>query len=249
MNPRRIHEIVIRPFRDALLPIVTRGIEGGDGATWSARLAAAVALIVSLEGPDPRSEGYGALMKAILTEAEVRGENAVKRASVLAALPPLCEVLGLTMCRYLGRLLPLLCEWLPLWHEPTVQALALDAWIALIRVTWPRLAPHAPHMLAHLLCAYAATCTGAPPLPPSMFLSIVAGIGAPGRRGEGEEAPAWVEALSDSVDLQQAGISNGEQSQCRGGAIRMHDGLKHRFELAAGLLWQICDHAAAAENI
>lgn len=103
-----------------------------------------------LQGKDPRAPGYHALACTLLTEAERSAHVAARRLAFMPSAACLVSCMGLTTCRYLSRLMPLLLEWL---HAPDastrVQALALLG--AVLRATWPRVPAHAAALWRHLL--------------------------------------------------------------------------------------------------
>lgn len=135
--------------RDLLLDLAKRVLTGCDSAVWPEACAAAVALTATLEGREPRSEGYSMLMDNLLTETERQAHEPARAAPFLAAMQALAPTLGLLLVRHFARLMPLLLEWLHMEHGTTcLQACRCLA--AVTRVTWPRMPAHAAVLRRHL---------------------------------------------------------------------------------------------------
>ncbi|KAG2430769.1 hypothetical protein HYH02_013608 [Chlamydomonas schloesseri] len=136
--------------RDLLLDAARRLVTGCSEQLWPLACPAAVALTQRIEGKDPRAPGYHALACTLLAEAERGAHVAARRLAFLPAAASLVACLGLTTCRYLSRLMPLLLEWLHA-HDVVTRVQALGALGAVVRATWPRIPAHAAALWRHLL--------------------------------------------------------------------------------------------------
>lgn len=93
---------------------------------------------------------------AVLLDAgELGGHNPERAAAWLAAAPAMFPWLGLQLAAHFARLMPLLLGWCLAPAAP-VQAAALDALLAALRLTWPRAAAHAPAVWAVLRRVHAS---------------------------------------------------------------------------------------------
>ncbi|KAG2425374.1 hypothetical protein HXX76_013788 [Chlamydomonas incerta] len=136
--------------RDLLLDAARRLVTGCSEQLWPLACPAAVALTHRIEGKDPRAPGYHALACTLLTEAERGAHVAARRLSFMPPAACLVTCMGLTACRYLSRLMPLLLEWLHA-HDDATRAQALALLGAVLRATWPRVPAHAATLWRHLL--------------------------------------------------------------------------------------------------
>ncbi|PNG99881.1 hypothetical protein TSOC_014329, partial [Tetrabaena socialis] len=136
--------------RELLLEQARRMVVGCHEQVWRLACPAALALVRRIEGKDPRAGGYHRLASELLTEAERQGHLPARRLPFLAALRHLAPCLGLTLCRHLTRLMPLLLEWLHAWDAASREA-ALAALAEVVRATWVRAPAHAEVLWRHML--------------------------------------------------------------------------------------------------
>ncbi|KAG2493936.1 hypothetical protein HYH03_007867 [Edaphochlamys debaryana] len=136
--------------RELLLETARRAVVGCRGELWALACPAAVALTRRIEGKDPRAPGYHALAAELLSEMERTAHLPERRMPFMPAAARLVTALGLTTVRHLGRLMPLVLDWLHAPDAPTrIGALRLTN--AVVRATWPRVPAHAPALWRHVL--------------------------------------------------------------------------------------------------
>ncbi|KAK9803291.1 hypothetical protein WJX72_008564 [[Myrmecia] bisecta] len=143
----------LRWQRELLLDVAKRSISGCDERVWPAAAPTATALAIALEGKDPYAAGYDLIMRGMLEEGERHAHVPARRIVWLRAIQPLLQALALVNVRYLGRLLPLLLQWLQEFDRPSRTG-ALQALHCVIQQTWPRIPAHADLLWQHLQWAH-----------------------------------------------------------------------------------------------
>ncbi|GBF96650.1 hypothetical protein Rsub_09283 [Raphidocelis subcapitata] len=143
----------LRFQRELLLGRAAKLVVGCEAGSWETSLPAAVAVVRAIEPPgEPRAEGYHRLTRELLSEAERAAHKPRQRLVFMACLGLLLPRLRLYAARHLGRLAPLLLEWL-LSLDGRSRLAALGCWGALLRACWPRAGAHGQVVWRHLLAA------------------------------------------------------------------------------------------------
>jgi hypothetical protein len=106
----------------------------------------------SSKGGNPRSAALDALLQQLITEAERSGDKPDMRLTFLACLAVLLPAVRLYVVKHLGRILPLLLEWL-LLGSASSQAAAAEVLREVVRWSWPRMAVHAGVLWQYMAAA------------------------------------------------------------------------------------------------
>lgn len=139
--------------KDLLLDLVLRSILGADEFTWPHALQASVSLVMAIEGSEARSNGYHQIMSYLLTEAERGIHIKAKRLPFLLHVSPLIEAMGLTILRYIARLMPLVLESVHSYDVESRSA-AVHLLFIVIKCSWVRISSHLSLLLHHLDAAF-----------------------------------------------------------------------------------------------
>ena len=130
------------PHAGALAAAARSAVVGADAAAWPRRAAAAVALVVALDGAIGPPTHCDALLDDWLLEGLRHAHDADRSTAWAAATPPLLTRLGASVLRGYARLMPLLLEWVAGEEEGLRRAAAVCV-AAALRAAWPRARAHA----------------------------------------------------------------------------------------------------------
>ncbi|KAH9303987.1 hypothetical protein KI387_008391, partial [Taxus chinensis] len=144
-------------YKDAILDASCRNIPGSE-RFWQSIVEMVVALVICIEGRNPRAYWYRELLDAMLGEMERHSADKERRIIWLQHIEPLFEAMGLVILAFFKRLFPLLFHWLHAKDDTTV-ILVLKRVITITKLTWIRKTPYVQRLVEELVLAYKESWT------------------------------------------------------------------------------------------